>query len=153
MDDYRKILKSSNKDTAEFSETMDEFKDNLADVFNVADGDMFSDTFASAMLESEDFARALDGDVEALNRLRADATIDIGDNIIADLGDAADTVHYKFDEAGNKIAGSAYTAADSWANVRSVLEGGFEIGDLNNAEFITSLNDMIRASGMTKDEV
>jgi len=79
--------------------------------------------------------------------------MDIGDNIIKNLGDAADTVHYKYDELGNQIAGSAYTASGAWDYVRSVLEGGFTLSDINDEQFVTSLNDMIAASGMTKEQI
>lgn len=153
LEDYKKILKDDNKLTAEYSETMDDLKGNLADIFNVADGNMFSDTFAFGMLESEDFKRALDGDIEALERLRVSASIDIGDNIIKNLGDAANTIYYEFDDLGNKIISSAYSAQGAWDYVKGVLEDGFDLSEINNEDFVTSLNDMIAASKMTKDEV
>ena len=153
MEDYKKVIKTANKQSFEFSQTMDALKTDIADIFNVADGNMFSDTFAAGLLDSEEFKKALQGDVAALDSLRAAATIDIGDNIIKSLGEDADKVHCKLDEAGNEIAGSAYTASGAWDYVRSVLEGGFEIGDLNNEEFVTSLNDMISAAGMTKEQI
>jgi hypothetical protein len=45
LEDYTKKLKKADKESAEYSETMDSMKDILADVFNVADGDMLSDNF------------------------------------------------------------------------------------------------------------
>ena len=153
LDDYKKVIKKADRNSAEFSETMDDLKNSLADVFNVADGNMFSDTFAEGLLDSEDFKKALDGDIEALNRLRADATVDIGDNIISKLGDAANEEQYKFDSLGNKIADSAYTASSAWEYVRSVLADGFTVDEINDVNFVNSLNDMIRASGMTKEEI
>jgi hypothetical protein len=132
---------------------MDDLKGSLADVFNVADGNMFSDTFAEAMMESEDFEKALHGDLQALDRLRASATVDIGNNIIEELGDAANTTYYKVNEAGEQIANSAYTASSAWGYVKSVLEDGFTLEEINNVDFVNSLNDMIKASNMTKEQV
>ena len=153
IDDYRKVLKTANRDSFEFSETMDSLKTDIADMFNVADGNMFSDAFAESLLAEEDFQKVLKGDTAALDRLRASATMNIGDNIIADLGDAADTVHTKLDEAGNEIANSAYTASGAWDYVKSVLADGFTLEEINNVDFVNSLNDMIAASGMTKDQI
>ena len=153
IDDYRKVLKTADRDSFEFSETMDSLKTDIADIFNVADGNMFSDAFAESLLAEEDFQKALKGDTAALDRLRASATMDIGDNIIADLGDAANTIHTKLDEAGNEIANSAYTASGAWDYVKSVLADGFTLEEINNVDFVNSLNDMIAASGMTKDQI
>ena len=80
LEDYKDILKNTDKNALKWIKTMDEFKGNLADIFNVADGNVFSDMFAESLLDSEDFKAVLDGDVEALDRLRSVATIDIGDN-------------------------------------------------------------------------
>jgi len=55
LDDYKKVIKTANRDSFEFSKTMDDLKTNIADIFNVADGNMFSDTFAEGLLDSQDF--------------------------------------------------------------------------------------------------
>lgn len=153
FDDYKKILKDENNLTAEFSETMDSLKTNLADIFNVADGNMFSDTFAQGLLDSEDFKKALEGDIEALNRLRASASVDIGDNIIADLGDQANVMQTEYCNAAGEIVNASYTAQSAWDYVRGVLADGFTLEEINDEKFVESLNQMIQASGMTKDQI
>lgn len=153
LEDYKDILKNTDKNALKWIKTMDEFKGNLADIFNVADGNVFSDMFAESLLDSEDFKAVLDGDVEALDRLRSVATIDIGDNIISSLGEDANKVYYEFDDLGNIIAGTAYTATEAWNNVRNILEDGFDLSEINTESFVTSLNQMITASGMTKDQI
>lgn len=153
LKDYKKILKDDNKLTAEYSETMDKLKDNLADVFNVVDGDLFSDTFAEAMLASDEFKKVLDGDVEALDRLRAQATVDIGNTIIEDLGEQAKVVYGELDTQGQLIENTAYTASTAWNYVKSILEDGFTLDEINTKSFVDSLNQMIQASGMTKDQI
>jgi hypothetical protein len=153
LEDYQKVIKTADRRSFQFSETMDALKTDVADMFNVADGNMFSDMFVEGLLDSQDFADAIDGDVAALDRLRAAATVDIGDNIIADLGEAANEVHYKLDEAGNRIESSAYSAAGAWDYVRGVLADGFTLEEINDEQFVTSLNDMIAASNMTKEQI
>lgn len=154
FDDYKKILKDENDLTAEFSETMDDLKTNLADIFNVADGNMFSDTFAQGLLDSADFQAALNGDIEALDRLRAAATVDIGENIIADLGDAATQEVTSFvNAAGQLVEGVSFTAQSAWDYVKGVLADGFTLEEINDENFVESLNQMIQASGMTKDQI
>ena len=153
FDDYKKILKDENNLTAEFSETMDDLKTNLADIFNVADGNMFSDTFAQALLDSADFQAALNGDIEALNRLRASATVDIGDNIITSLGEGANVLQTEYRNAAGEIVSASYTAQSAWDYVRGVLSDGFTLEEINDENFVESLNQMIQASGMTKDQI
>ena len=153
LKDYKKILKDDNKLTAEYSETMDKLKDNLADIFNVVDGDLFSDTFAEAMLASDDFKKVLDGDIEALDKLRAQATVDIGNTIIENLGEQAKVVYGELDAQGQLIENTAYTASTAWNYVKSILEDGFTLDEINTKSFVDSLNQMIQASGMTKEQI
>jgi hypothetical protein len=69
LDDYKKKLKDSNKGTAEWSEAMDSLKTDLADIVGFDDPDLLTDDFAEQTLASEDLQKALDGDVEAIQRL------------------------------------------------------------------------------------
>jgi hypothetical protein len=91
LKDYKKALKDTNKGSAEWSKALSDLKTDLADIVNVADGSMLSDTFAEATLDSEDLKLALDGDTDAILRLRLAAA----DDIIANLdvtGDDLETV-------------------------------------------------------------
>lgn len=153
MDDYKKVIKTADRSSFEFSKTMDDLKKDVADIFNVADGNMFSDTFAEGLLDSEDFKKALDGDIEALNRLRASATVDIGDNIIADLGEQANVLQTEYRNAAGEIVNASFTAQSAWDYVRGVLADGFTLEEINDEKFVESLNQMIQASGMTKEQI
>lgn len=138
MDEYKEILTDANKGSIDYSKTMDKFKDNLADIFNVADGQLFSDDFAESMLTNGDFEALLDGDVEALNRLRMAATEDIVANIQSNA-DMTETELANFNTA--------------WNNVKVALAEGLETGTIKDDNFISSLNTMIQNAGMTKDQI
>jgi chromosome segregation ATPase len=81
LKDYKKALSETNRGSAEWSSTLSDLKTDLADMFNIADGSMLSDKFAEATLNSNDLKLALDGNVDALLRLRLAAA----DDIIANL--------------------------------------------------------------------
>lgn len=154
LKNYKNILKDSNKLTSEYSETMDDLKANLADIFNVAEGNMFSDTFAQGLLDSKAFEKALNGDIEALNSLRASATIDIGNNIISSLGEEADIKQTEFRNAAGEIVNAAFTAQSAWDYISSILQNDdFTLKEINDEKFVESLNQMIQSAGMTKDQV
>lgn len=138
LETYKNVLTDANKGTIEWSNTMDDFKTNLADIFNVADKDMFTDTFAEAMLASDDFAAVLDGDIEALDRLRLAATEDIVMNIESNV-------------EMSEIELENYQTA--WETVKGLLEDGLTAEEINDESFITSLNEMIAAAGMSKEQI
>lgn len=137
LDDYKKVLKDSNKGTAEWSETMDSLKTDLADIVGFDDPDLLSDDFAEATLNSEDLQLALDGDVEAIQRLQTAAADDMIINIVANQSD---------DPQG---------LINQWTNLKAQFDA---IPDLtapgvDQTELINSFNQMIANGQMTKDQI
>lgn len=138
MDEYKEILTDANKGSIDYSKTMDKFKDNLADIFNVADGQLFSDDFAESMLTNGDFEALLAGDEEALNRLRLAAA----DDIVANIESNADMTEQELTNFNT-----------AWDSVRAALATGLETGTIKDENFINSLDTMIQNAGMTKDQI
>lgn len=138
LKDYKKKLDPANKGTFEWSKTMDDFKDSLADIFNVADGDLFSDDFGESMLTDGDFQKALQGDEEALDRLRVKAAEDI-------------VVKIKKNAEMTPEQLASYESA--WEKVKTALQGDITVPGVNQTNFISGMNEMISAAGMTKEQV
>lgn len=138
LKDYKKKLDPANKGTFEWSKTMDDFKDSLADIFNVADGDLFSDDFGESMLTDGDFQKALQGDEEALDRLRVKAAEDI-------------VVKIKKNTEMTPEQLASYESA--WEKVKTALQGDITVPGVNQTNFISGMNEMISAAGMTKEQV
>ena len=135
LKDYKKALSETNRGSAEWSSTLSELKTDLADMFNIADGSMLSDKFAEATLNSNDLKLALDGNVDALLRLRLAAA----DDIIANL------------EIDDSALANVQT---QWANVKSIIENNdINAPGFNQAALIDSFNEMIRAGQMTKEQI
>lgn len=137
LEDYQKALKKNSKNSAEWSKAMDSIKTDLADVFNLADGNMLSDEFAEATLGSEDFKKALNGDVEALKRLQTAAA----DDIIASI---------KANIEGEENIQAFQT---QWDYLKANMEKTIEAGDVDQTALINSFNDMIAKGNMTKDQI
>ena len=137
LEDYQKNLKQNSKNSAEWSKTMDALKTDMADMLNIADGMMLSDEFAEATLASEDFKKALDGDVEALDRLKTAAA----DDIIATIK--------------GRIEGEENIKAfqSQWDYLKANMEKTIKAGDVDQSQLIASFNDMIAKGNMTKEEI
>jgi hypothetical protein len=108
LEDYQKALKNSNKGSAEWSKALSDLKTDLADITGVADGSMLSDAFAEATLNSKDLKLALDGNVDAILRLRLAAA----DDIIANLDI----------EGEDKIA----TVTENWEYLKANMAAGIK---------------------------
>ena len=134
LKDYRKALDSTNKGSAEWSKTLSALKTDLADMFNIADGSMLSDQFAEDVLASEDLALALDGDADAILRLRLAAA----DDIIA---------HLDVDSSSLK------DVQEDWEFLKANLAQDIAAGGVNDAQMVAAFNDMIAKGNMTKDQI
>ena len=135
LDDYKKKLNSTNKGSAEWSETMDELKDNLADILNV-DVSTLTDDFAEATLESEDLQKALKGDVEAIKRLQAAAAEEMIATIRTNLeGEDLDVFN------------------SQWEYLKANMAQAIESPGIDQTNLINSFNAMIAAGNMTKEQI
>lgn len=164
LKDYKKSLKESNKGSAEWSKTMDSLKGDLADIFDFADKDLISDDFAEGLLDNKDLTKALDGDTEALQRLRWAATQDLGNTIVDDFKAQVQGEMAAINADGSaglqklkgEMAESITTVDNAWSQIQEIMnrsmEGGFIKGE-DIESFETAMNDMISATGMTKDQI
>ena len=138
LKDYQKALSKNAKNSADWSKAMDALKTDMADMLNLADGNMLSDDFAEATLASEDFKKALDGDVEALGRLQAKAADDIMINIVANQSDT---------ETPEQIM-------SRWNQLKADFEAtDISAPDVDQSQLLASFNEMIAAGNMTKDQI
>lgn len=137
LEDYQKSLKTNSKNSAEWSKTMDALKTDMADMLNLADGSMISDEFAQATLESEDFKKALDGDVEALQRIQTLAADDIMINIVANQSDDPEGIKARWEQLKADFAEF----------------GDIDAPGVDQSQLLASFNEMIAAGNMTKDQI
>lgn len=137
LKDYSKSLKDNDKNSAKWSKTMDSVKKDLADVLNVADGTMLSDSFVEATLASEDLTKALDGDVEAIQRLQALAADDIMINVVANQSDDPEGIVSRWQKLKEDFAAF----------------GDIDAPGVDQSGLLASFNEMIAAGNMTKDQI
>ena len=137
FDDYSKALKENSKNSAAWSETMDALKTDLADILNVGDASMLTDSFAEATLASKDLKLALDGDIEAIKRLQTAAADDIMINIVANESEDPEDL------------------VSRWQQLKADFEaiGDIDAPGVDQTNLLNSFNEMIRAGNMTKDKI
>ena len=150
LEDYSKNLKASNKGTAEYSKTLTTFKEDLADIFNLVDADLMPDDFAEGLVNggkyAEDFKLALDGDIEAYNRLRMALSETLAFEIKEGMTQGED-------ESDRNFKSRCYAYATAWENVKALLADGMTTGSIQDESFITSLNQMIKAADMSYEQI
>lgn len=135
LEDYQKALAESNEGSAEWSRTLGDLKNDLADVLNVADGSMLSDSFAQDVLASDDLQAALDGDSDAILRLRLAAADDIIVNLDVDDSDLA-------------------TVQSDWDWIKNYIETtDINAPGVDQTQLINTFNEMIKAGNMTKEQI
>ena len=142
LDDNLEKLKNNTENTLEWGQAMDSIKDSIADVFGLESGDMLSDNLIKGWIEDgETLQRIADGDIEKIRELEAEVSKDIVQQIVLDVNT---------DEA-NAALENFYSAYDA---IRDQLAEGCTIGDLEGGEqFVDSLNQLIAATGMTKEQI
>lgn len=137
LDDYKKKLKDSNKGTAEWSEAMDSLKTDLADIVGFDDPDLLTDDFAEQTLASEDLQKALDGDVEAIQRLQTAAADDMIINIVANQSDNPESIKSRWEQLKADFASF----------------GDLTAPGVDQSQLIADFNAMIQEGHMTKDQI
>ncbi len=138
LKDYKKKLEENNEGSAEWSEALSDLKTNLADIANVADGSMLSDKFAKDTLASKDLEKALDGDVDAILRLRTAAA----DDIILQIKSNFEETSIEFQ-----------TIETQWAYLKANMAEAIKAPEADHTELMTSFNEMIKAGNMTREQI
>ena len=137
LEDYQDALKKNSKNSADWSKAMDAIKTDLADIFNLADGNMLSDEFAEATINSEDFKKALDGDVEALQRLQTLAADDIIASIKANIEGEENIQAFQ----------------NQWDYLKANMAQAIQAPGVDQTNLINAFNDMIAKGNMTKEQI
>ena len=136
LETYQSVLVESNKGTAEWSKTMDQFKGDLADLFGFEDADLITDEFAEATLTSEDFSLAIQGNIEAIERLRQSAAEDIMINVVANQAEDPETFLTK------------------WRQFKADFEAiNIKGPEVDQQDLIDSFNSLIKMGHMTRDQI
>ena len=134
-DDWLDTLE--NGDIMDQAETIDEMRDAMGDLLDLP-YDSLSDDFVTNAENMDLMRRAAEGDEEAYNELAEAA----GKDILAQVG--IDDAQFEADKANiiNQI--ESFTGQD-WDDI--------EVGaELNDANFLAALTNMVNAAGMTADQ-
>jgi len=127
------ILSRGDKTSLEYAEALAETKDALADVLNVSSEDISNDFIANHL---EDIQSLVNGDVEALDRLRIAA----GQEYVLELNQTGNLSDENLNYLQQKITEI----------------GGMQIevgASINDQAFVDSLNNMLLNGELTKDQV
>lgn len=134
-------LTGVNKNTFEWSNTMDDLKTDLADILNM-DESVLSDDFAESMFtnatNAENLKKALEGDATAIIALRTAAA----DQMIIDI-------QTNLEEAGEHIEGFQ----GDWERLKALMAETIETGDVDQSKVINAFNDLIEKGHLTKEQI
>lgn len=135
MEDWTKDLKVAEKTGHLVSETAEEMAEAYGDLLDI-DGSQLSADFLNNTEHLEDMKKALEGDEEAYQRLQEAARIDIATKVGFDDSEF---------QAGFNDLMSTYYEGQS-------LEDLVVGADLDNADFLNALSEMVTQAGMTAQE-
>ncbi len=134
--DWKVILENSAIASEEYNEALDGTRKALANIFDISESSISADFIASKI---DLISAAAEGSEEKLDELRESLNDDIVANIIIENGITSESILEDFNSIEEQLK-------DQDLN----LEIGAEI---NDKEFIGNINDLIRESGMTVDQI
>lgn len=141
LETYKKSLSSADKNSIEWSNTMDALKTDLADILNM-DISVLTDEFAQSLLTDATYSayltQALDGNVEAILKLREVAA----DQLIIDI-------KTNLEKAGEDMSGFE----EQWNALKIALAENLETGGLDQTSLVNAFNDLISKGKMTKEQI
>lgn len=135
FEDYTDSLKKNSKTSAEWSKTMDAVKEDLGDILNFDPSDL-TDGFVEGALASGDLKAALDGNVDAILRLKAAAADNMMLNVVVNQTETPELLKSKWEYVKTWFAENDITAPN-----------------VNQANIINAFNEMIAAGNMTKEQI
>lgn len=141
LETYKKSLSSADKNSIEWSNTMEALKTDLADILNM-DISVLTDEFAQSLLTDATYSayltQALDGNVEAILKLREVAA----DQLIIDI-------KTNLEKAGEDMSGFE----EQWNALKIALAENLETGGLDQTSLVNAFNDLISKGKMTKEQI
>lgn len=160
LKDYKKKLKDANKGSAEWSDAMSSLKKDLKDITGFTDEDLITDEFAQAALASGDLEKAINGDQEALQRLRTDAYTTLGDDIVGGF-----TAKIEEEMAASPDDNSAYlqqlqdrknAVSSAWSEIQEIMGRSLPMGMIDASDvaaFESDMNTLISEADMSREEI
>ena len=139
-EDLSGVLKKGDKDSAEYAKALNEMHGIMENLLNIEDGAQLSESFYTSTKNLDLMKKAAEGDTQAILDLREAA----GDDIIAQVAARADT------ESAKQALSQIDKAVDEFP-IKN-LEVGAEV-DFDMEGGLAQLNELVRASGMTAEEV
>ena len=141
LETYKKSLSSADKNSIEWSNTMEALKTDLADILNM-DTSVLTDEFAESLLTDATYSayltQALDGNVEAIKKLREIAA----DNMIINI-------QTNLSQAGEDVDGFY----DKWQSLKDQMAEAMKSGEIDQTDLVKSFNELIEKGRMTKDQI
>ena len=141
LDSYKKTLEQTDKNSIEWSNTMESLKTDLADILDM-DISVLTDELAESFLTNSKYSalltQALDGNVEAIKRLREIAADDMMQNIQSSLA-----------AAGEDVA----DFMTQWDSLKAMMAAAMKSGGIDQTALVKSFNELIEKGHMTKDQI
>lgn len=141
LDSYKKSLEQTNKNSIEWSNTMESLKTDLADILDM-DISVLTDELAESFLTNSEYSalltQALDGNVEAIKRLREIAADKMMENIQSSLAAAGEDVT---------------DFMTQWDHLKTMMAEAMQSGGIDQTNLVNSFNELIEKGHMTKEQI
>ena len=143
LETYKKNLIDVNKNSFDWSNQMQAFKTDLADILDM-DVSTITDEFAESLLTDADkadiFAKALKGDVDALDDLQEKAADEI-------------FLSSNIEDVANHFVDETTTMGDLWEYFKEYVGATLEAGDLDQSKLIDAFTQLINVGKYTREQI
>lgn len=165
--DWSKILKSSNRNTADYADTLNDAHDALADLVGAVDGASIPLDFLDATTESgaehlEWMARAAEGDAQAINLLGSALAIAQVQGLefnSAMAGAYAEAFNIDPAEVESRFVAAQEVVTNAMQQIHDAINAGLSNEEIQakidgmGSGWVNSLNEMAMATGMSVEEM
>lgn len=167
-EDWSESLKNTGENTLEYASTIGEARDALADLFNISSGDKLSTKWIDKLLkDSERMKKILDGDAEAIQDLRKEASGELVDNSniedsfrnIQDILEDIQTLNLGtendnyFKQMSERLENATLSAQGFKDELLRISNAELGTGVSLSQEYTDALNAMLAAGLMTEQEL
>ena len=146
-EDYKKIL--SNQEDPQYLDYLEKIKSSFGDIFNVDGNKITEEQIQNIVGKPEDFQAILDGNIDVINEYRDKIANSIVNTKLDDILIKIKTVWDDDDKAIENFETDIARLKEIAAEIQ--LNGS--VNPNLEEEFISTLNNLIIAAGMTKEEV